>query len=150
MPQQKRRQKSRRFPTSGDNNIDWEFRRIVDIVERLAAFIKTKKVLRDPKDRRKILYGLLTGDNEIWISVAKKHQKRFPPTRILIHEAIHILYPRFVWERYTEEKEEILYKQRFTEEQRAFLRSYIPKRPSPKEPDHKELNYYPKELSVSL
>lgn len=150
MPQRERRKKSRRFPTSGDTNIDWEFRRIIDIIERLAAFIKLKKVLRDPKDRRKILYGLLTGDNEIWISVAKKHQKRFPATRILIHEAIHILYPRFVWERYIDEKEEILYKQRFTEEQRAFLRSYIPKRASAKEPEYKTLTYHPKELAVSL
>lgn len=149
MPQRERRQKSRRFPTSGDNNIDWEFRRVVDIIERLAVFIKTKRVLRDPKDRRKILLGLLTGDNEIWISVAKKHRKRSPATRILIHEAVHIFYPRFVWERYIEEKEEILWK-RFTDEQKLFLRGYIPKRASTQEPRDKKLIYHPKESPFSL
>lgn len=150
MPQRRKRQRRRQFPTSGDNNIDWDFRRIVQIIEQLVAFIKTKKVLRDPKDRRKILYGLLTGDNEIWISVAKKHQKRFPATRILIHEAIHILYPRFVRERDLEKKEKILYKQRFTEEQRSFLRGYIPKRPSAQEPDYKQLTYHLKDLPAPL
>jgi len=146
MPHKQRR---RYFPASGDNNMDWDFRQIVHIVENVVAFIKTKEVLRDPKDRRKILLGLLSGDNEIWISVTKKHRKRFPAVRILIHEAMHILYPRFVRERDLDQKEAILYK-RFTEEQRAFLRNHVPKRTSVREPEDKELTYYPKGLPFAL
>jgi hypothetical protein len=121
--------KPRRFPTSGDRNVDWEFRQLIRVLDREVEAIRKKKVLRDPDDRRKFFRGLLMHGKEIYLS---SHKKDGPIVKTLIHEAAHLLYP-CVPNRYIYEKEEILWK-RFTDEQKRLLRSYIPKHHSTAEP----------------
>ena len=122
-----KRQRARKIPLSGDRLIDWEFRRIVYVLDNIVAFIRKKKVLRDPDDRRKKLLGFLASGHRIIYLSPHKHE--CPLAKTLIHEALHILYPPRVSpvpHRCIFQKEDILWL-RFTESQKRFLRSYIPK-----------------------
>ncbi|MDP3710720.1 MAG: hypothetical protein Q8R29_03320 [bacterium] len=122
-----KRRCARKIPLSGDRLVDWEFRRIIYVLDNIVEFIKKKKVLRDPDDRRKRLLGfLMTGHKVIYLSSNKRY---CPLAKTLIHEALHVLYPPYISRvphRCIFQKEEILWL-RFTEAQKRFLRSYIPK-----------------------
>ncbi|QQG45667.1 MAG: hypothetical protein HYW89_01980 [Candidatus Sungiibacteriota bacterium] len=89
-----RRSRRRRLPLSGNQHTDWEFRKIVDIVENVFEIIRKKRFLRDPDDRRKRLLGFLSlavheGERtQVYVG----HNKENPPAKNLIHEALHALY----------------------------------------------------------
>lgn len=141
IPKPKKRRGKKKLPAHWDDLITWEFRRIIYIIETIIKSINVKRILRNPHDKRQTLYGLLSGNNEIWISIGKQYRmengkrrhKRYPLGRIIMHEALHVLYPKWVREANIFAKENMLW-ERFTDEQRRYLRKYIPEHISRKEP----------------
>ena len=114
-----------RLPLSGDRLIDWEFKRLVHILENVIEFVRKKKGLRSPKDRRMKLWGFLTEDYIVYLSSEKRSKP--PIVKILIHETLHALYPpSVVRHRYIYQKADILWV-RFTDAQKRYLRAFIPK-----------------------
>ncbi len=130
-----RNKRSRHPPRSDDKWVDWEFYRIIYIIENILRFIRAKKILRDPDNRRKTIYGLLMNDKEVWLSLAgkKKGGKHYPAARILLHEVLHVLYQAVIPHSTIYSKENILWR-RLTDEQKRFLRRYVPRRTVKTEP----------------
>lgn len=117
-------------PLSDSKLADWLFIEIVNAIDNIRQKIHLKKVLKDPDDRRKRLYGYLaSGHKEVYIT-------HCPPNataaRNLLHEALHIVLP------YTKERrilvlEEALWRN-LTDNQKRFLRRKIPNFITTKEP----------------
>lgn len=138
----KRKNNKRGPPLSGDHLVDWHFRLILDAIHRMVS-IKKKKVLtdpdeKDPQKRRKTLYGLYMPETkEVFISASKcKHPTKMSMVRTLIHEIYHKITPD-VWERRIYRIENILMT-RFTDEQKRYLKKFIPKHEVKKSPTPSE------------
>lgn len=126
--------KRRRLPLSEDSIVDAVFADIVYIIENVLDKIYRKVELRDSDDRRKRLYGFLSeGHKEAYVTHNPPHH---PATKNLIHESLHALYPDFVWERRIRRHERNLWK-RLTDDQKRFLRQFVPKHVVKKEPPAK-------------
>ena len=127
----------REVPLSGDDWIDWTFKQFVFFLRRETLRIKRKKRLYYQKDRhRKAIWGLMEpgvgpGGHviEITINSAKrKHKDRDAELGTLIHELSHIVFWK-TWERFIGQAENILV-ERFTQEQKDFLKSFLPRNES--------------------
>jgi hypothetical protein len=82
-----------------------------------------KKILRHP-DHKWELYGLLSGD-VIFLGKHAHKQKHSPLVLTLIHEVLHVSRPRLHERRILQLEKK--YFARFTDQQKRFLKSYIPK-----------------------
>ncbi len=126
----KRRNNGKEPPLCGDRLVDLLFKMIMDAINYRILSIKKKKLLTDPgykKGRRKTLYGLYDPNtNEIFLSASKcKHPTKISMIPALIHEVLHEIMPD-VFERRIYQLERVL-KVRFTDEQKRYLRKFIPK-----------------------
>lgn len=119
-------------PLSGDRLADILFKMMIDAIYYRISSIKKKKVLtnpdeKDPKKKRETLYGLHSPTTkEIYLSASKcKHPTRVSMIPALIHEVCHEIMPD-VFHRRIYQLERAL-KVRFTDEQKRYLRKFIPK-----------------------
>ena len=120
------------LPRSGDKLVDWIFKQFVFFLRRETLRIKRKKYVYTEVDlHRKAVYGLMRGGTpdphiDILISAAKsKHQNRDEETDTLIHELCHIVFWK-TGERYIEQVDKLM-KKRLTQEQKNYLKSFIPR-----------------------
>jgi len=146
--------KVKRLPTSGDRLIDWHFRQIVNILERGIYAIRKKKRLVDTDDRppRKAIRGLYDPNLEMIFLNASKSQH---PTwqdyiETLIHEASHKLHPLSKHRGGIDDIEKILMI-KFTDEQKRYLKKFIPKKevkhdPPPTPPSPPPVTQAPAEI----
>mgnify|MGYP001611473317 CR=1 FL=1 len=117
-------------PLSGIKEIDWHFIEITNVIEHVFEKIHLKKVIKDPDDRRKRLYGYLSDDHtEVYVTHAPPKQ---PAAKTLLHESLHAICP-YVKEARIKTLEKHLWK-RFTDNQKRHLRRYVPKHMTRKEP----------------
>ncbi|MBI2635485.1 MAG: hypothetical protein HYW79_02995 [Parcubacteria group bacterium] len=130
-------------PLSGDHLVDWHFRLILDAIHRQMVSVKKKKILtnpdhKDPQKRRETLYGLYDYETkEVFISASKcKHPTKMSMVRALIHEIYHKITPD-VLEKRVYRIENILMI-RFTDEQKRYLKKFIPRHEVKKGPTPKE------------
>lgn len=127
-----KRKKPGKLPLCGDNLIDLLFKIILDAIHYRISSIKKKKVLtdpneKDPKKKRETLYGFHDPDTkEVYLSTSKcKHPTKISMIPALIHEILHEVTDN-VFHRRIYQLENIL-KTRFTDEQKRYLRKFIPK-----------------------
>lgn len=119
------------IPLSGDNLTDWIFKQFVFFLRRETLNIKRRKRLSDPDDKHhRAIRGLMDytfePNIEIIINSAKsRHGSRNEEVETLIHELAHIVFWKTP-ERFIEQIEKILIS-KFTQEQRNFLKSFIPR-----------------------
>ena len=137
------RKKRRKLPLSGNNLPDWIFRQIIktlDKVERVKVFSVAD--LKDPDDNRKKLCGfsdhdrhdnLLLKSGFVFLTKnKKKYRDNDTLCGIFVHEIMHILMPD-ANEKEIRRLEDILCTS-FTDKQKRFLKNYIPKHLSKKQP----------------
>jgi len=121
----------KKYPLSGNTIVDEWFLTLIDALKKGIEAIHLKQVLRDPDDLRKELFGLLT-EGKIYLGKRKHRNKKEPLVKTLIHELLHEVLPisshkrirnfeKFLW---------IL----FTDNQKRYLRRYIPKHTVKKDP----------------
>lgn len=125
-----RRRNGKRPPLCGDRLVDVLFKMILDAIYYRISSIKKKKILTspdDPKKKRETLQGLYDPDaKEIYLSASKcKHPTKMSMISSLIHEVFHEITPD-VFHRRVYQLERILIV-RFTDEQKRYLRKFIPK-----------------------
>lgn len=125
------KKQKRKLPLSGDSLVDLEFKILVDTLELEISAIRMKKILRHPDNRRKELCGFLSGD-EIYLGKHAHRQKRESLVATLIHELLHNSRPGLRERRIRQLEKK--YFARFTDQQKRFLRRYIPKHDVKKEP----------------
>lgn len=136
----KKKKRPQRLPVSGNPLVDWMFRRLVYFLKRRVDEIKKSKKLRNPNDRRRIMYGYLEVDREFSHRLARAViflRKSDDDThddlgQYLVHELSHFICP-LVGEEDIYRLEKILW-QLFTLEQKKIIRSYIPKHTIEKDP----------------
>ncbi len=118
----------RDVPLSGDELTDWVFKQFIFFLRKETLHIKRKKRLLD--EHRRALRGLMESEPapelKITINCAKRqHENRDEEVGTLIHELAHIVFwktrDRFIWQ-----VEKIL-TENFTQEQKNFLKSFIPR-----------------------
>lgn len=119
-------------PLSGDHLVDWHFRLILDAIRKQMVSIKKKKILtdpdeKDPQKRRKTLYGLYDPETkEIFLSASKcKHPTKMSMVRSLIHEIYHKITPDIFHNRLYRIENILMI--RFTDEQKRYLKKFIPR-----------------------
>lgn len=119
-------------PLCGDRLTDLFFMLIIETIRYRIVSIKKKKNVtnpdeKDPKKRRKTFYGLYDPKaNEIFLSTSKcKHPTAMSMVSTLIHEIFHEIMPK-VFHKRIYQIEKIL-KVRFTDEQKRYLKRFIPK-----------------------
>lgn len=121
-------------PRSGDPMVDWVFMQFVQFLRRETIQVRRKKRLCDPQDpHRRVLRGLMDPDTDkrsriihILINAAKSvHPDRDAEVETLIHELCHIVFWK-TGERHILQMEAMLAK-RFTDAQRRFLKSFLPR-----------------------
>lgn len=129
---EKRKNNKRGPPLSGDYLVDWHFRLILDAIHKQMVSVKKKKVLtnpdeKDPKKRRETLYGLYDRKTkEVFINASKcKHPTKMSMVRALIHEIYHKITPNIFHNRIY--RIENILMARFTDEQKRYLKKFIPK-----------------------
>ena len=121
----------RRVPLSGDELVDWVFKQFIFFLSRKTLHIKRKKRLLDPDDKsHRSIMGMMDSGAapkiKITINCAKSlHKNRDKEVETLIHELGHIVFWKTP-ERFIKQIEEILI-DRFTQEQKNFLKSFIPR-----------------------
>lgn len=128
----RRRKNGKGPPLCGDRLVDLHFKMIIDAIHYRISSIKKKKVLtnpdeKDPKERRRTIYGLHDPvTKEIYLSASKcKHPTKMSMIPALIHEIYHEIMPDvFHYRIYQLER---VLKIRFTDEQKRYLRKFIPK-----------------------
>lgn len=116
----------KKYPSAGDILVDWIFKRLIYILER--ELVRKKKGLYDPdvSSRQAVLGFLYFNDRIIYLNSSKRaHPTKIELTKTLVHELAHLLFPD-VSERYIKQIEEILWI-KLTNEQKKFLKRYIPK-----------------------
>ncbi len=118
----KKRQK-RKLPLSGDSLVDLEFKILIDTLEQEISAIRMKKILHHP-DRKWELFGFLNGD-EIFLGKHAHKEKHAPFILTLVHELLHVSRPGLCERRIRQLEKK--YFARFTDQQKRFLKSYIPK-----------------------
>ena len=128
----KRRKNGKKPPLCGDRLVDLLFKMMLDAIYYRISSIKKKKVLtdpdeKDPKKRRKTLYGLYDPDTkEVFLSASKcKHPTNMSMIPALVHETFHEIMPD-VFHHRIHQLERVL-KIRLTDEQKRYLRKFIPK-----------------------
>lgn len=128
----RRRKNGKGPPLSGDYLVDWHFRLILDVIYRQIISIKKKRVLtnpdvKNPQKRRETLYGLYDYETkEIFISASKcKHPTKMSMVRALIHEIYHKITPEIFHNRIY--RIENILMTRFTDEQKRYLKKFIPR-----------------------
>lgn len=128
----KRRKKGKGPPLCGDRLVDLLFKMVLDAIHYRISSIKKKKILtdpdeKDPRKKRETLYGLHDPNTkEIYLNASKcKHPTNMSMVPALIHEIYHEIMPD-VFHRRIYQMEQVL-KIRFTEEQKRYLRKFIPK-----------------------
>lgn len=119
-------------PLCGDRLVDVLFKMMLDAIHYRISSIKKKKILKnpdekDPKERRKAICGLYDPDaKEIYLSASKcKHPTKMSMIPTLIHEILHEIMPD-IFHRRIYQLEQVL-NVRFTDEQKRYLRKFIPK-----------------------
>jgi len=124
----------REVPLSGDDWVDWTFKQFVFFLRKETLAIKRKKKLLDPDNpHRRVIRGLMQpqvgpGGHgiEITINSSKSiHCNRDKEAETLIHEVSHVVFYK-TWERFIGQAESILIR-RFTQEQKDFLKSFLPR-----------------------
>jgi hypothetical protein len=115
-------------PTSGDKLVDWVFKQFIFFLRRETLHIKRKKRLLN--DHRRAIRGLMDPESqpkiEITINCAKSvHENRNEEVGTLIHELAHIVFWK-TREEFIGQIERILI-EKFTQEQKDLLKSFIPK-----------------------
>ena len=111
-------------PKSGEPLIDLWMICIVALLREIK--IKKAKNIIDTRNRyEKNICGILTNDGEIHLNDSRHRKIKEPITLTLIHETLHYLMPELP-ERYIKRFEKILYI-RFTDAQKRYIRSFIPK-----------------------
>lgn len=128
----KRGKNGKKPPLCGDRLVDLFFKLIIEIIHHRIVSIKKKKNVtdlyeKDPKKKRAALYGIYYPETkEIFLSASKcKHPTKMSMIPVLIHEVFHEIMPN-VYEKRIYQIERIL-KIRFTDEQKRYLRKFIPK-----------------------
>ena len=128
MPKKKEK---RRPPRSGDAFLDTLFFIMIDALEKHVRAIYAKKQLRDP-DTNAALSGLLMcEDDEIYLK-KQSRKDRNQMVSALVHEVLHFIMPR-TFEEKIERMERILMT-RLTDEQKKYLRGFLPKHVVKKNP----------------
>lgn len=135
----KRRFYGKRY-TSGDNQIDWIFRKFIWLLETKINQVVFTTPLRDPDKPKKYLRGLWIQDDrsvpygqetitfeKLTIYIDPKYHKKNGEDVIttFIHELAHVLFPS-LQERDIRREENILY-QRFSQAQKKVLQKFFPK-----------------------
>lgn len=127
-----KRRNGKRPPLSGDRLVDLIFKMMLDAIHYRISSIKKKRILTDPnekdsKEKRVALYGLYESvTKEVYLSASKcKHPTKMSMIPALIHEIFHEIMPD-VFEHRIYQLESVL-KIRFTDEQKRYLRKFIPK-----------------------
>lgn len=135
----KRRFYGKRYK-SGDNQIDWIFRKLIQILYNKVEQIVFINPLRNPDNPRHFLWGLWNeaehivefGNKKIvyekktiYIDPEKHRKTNEDMLWTLVHELSHILFPH-TSERDIQEEEDILSK-RLSENQKRALRTFLPK-----------------------
>ena len=126
-----KRKKPGKLPLSGDKLVD-TFKMVIDSILYKISSIKKKKIVTNPdekdqKEKRKTLSGLHDPQtNEIFLSASKcKHPTKMSMIPTLIHEVLHEVTPSVFHRRiYQLERALVM---RFTDAQKRYLRSFIPK-----------------------
>lgn len=121
-------------PLSGDKLVDWIFKQFILILRKPTVHIRRKKRVIDRDLRVFSLKGMSIFHAspyhiDIQISSARsQNPNRDEEVDTLIHELGHLLFHKFnkTEERSMEQMEEIL-ASRFTQEQRRFLKSFLPR-----------------------
>lgn len=128
----KKRQR-KKFPLSGDRLIDGIFLILVDALEKDIEAIYMKDDLRHPNNPKQKLFGFLIHDEGlVFIGKNRHRQYNEPIVQTLIHELLHKVLPHTQHLR-IQLLETILWI-RLTDNQKRFLRRYIPKHTVKKEP----------------
>ncbi len=127
------KQQRRKFPSSGDRLIDGLFRMLIDVREKDIVAVYMKKDLRNPVNPKQKVFGILVRD-EGRIFLGKDNHKKHnePILQTLIHEILHQALPTTPHDRINQLETAIW--PRFTDNQKRFLRKYIPKHVVKKEP----------------
>lgn len=127
----------RDVPLSGDRLTDWIFKQFIFFLRKETLAIKRKKRLLDPDNHhRRVIRGLMQPEVgpgghgiEITINVSKSiHCNRDEEVETLVHELSHIVFWK-TRERFIGQAENILV-EKFTREQKDFLKSFLPRRES--------------------
>lgn len=128
----KRRKSEKGPPLCGDRLVDLFFKLLIETMRYRIVSIKKKKNItdpneKDPKKKRETLYGLYDPNTkEVFLSASKcKHPTKMSMIPALIHEIFHEIMPG-VFHCRIYQLERVL-KIRFTEEQKRYLRKFIPK-----------------------
>ena len=128
--------KSRQLPQGGDPLIDWIFNALILLLKH----VKIYKVrgLKDPGDNT-VLDGYMVDLGDSW-EIYLDARSNDPLELILIHELAHALFCDVISddEDLISNLETVLW-DKFTENQKSFLKSFMPKRVSKKKP--KKLSY---------
>jgi len=122
-------------PVSGDALIDTIFLIVVDSIKKHVKAIRMKRKLKHP-DTNQALYGLLIRDeNAIYIEKPVRHSKKERDMILstLIHEVLHLVM-QSSFENRIRRLEKVLMT-RLTDEQKKYLRDFLPKHIVKKEPD---------------
>lgn len=127
------KKRKKNLPLSYDAQTDLIFDIFLEALAKTIEAVRMKDVLRDPDNRRKELYGLLSG-GKIYLGKRKHKKKKEPFVRTLIHELLHAITDvDAVKEAKIRRWEKILYV-RLTDAQKRFLRKYVPKHEVKEEP----------------
>ena len=126
--------KSRAAPTSGNKRTDKFFRKVIRILNsrKIEKIILVKKLWDPEKKKREYLCGLVeTAEAENRYAIYLSNDKRKNPSkdeiaRTLLHEVLHVInMKKWEWRIRFEEK---YWWCKFSEKQKKFLETYIPKR----------------------
>ncbi|MDO8676214.1 MAG: hypothetical protein Q7K16_00965 [Candidatus Azambacteria bacterium] len=122
-----------RPPLSGDRLVDLHFKLILDSIHHKISAIKKKKNLIDPDEKnpnkkRKALWGLYSFETkEVFLSASEcKHPTKMSMVSSLIHEIYHEIMPEVFHHRIYQIERVLAV--RLTDEQKRYLKKYIPKR----------------------
>ena len=122
----------KKLPLSGDRLVDLLFKMMLDAINYRILSIKKKKIVtnpdeKDPKKKRETLYGLhYPATKEIYLSASKcKHPTKMSMVPALIHELLHEITDNVFHHRIYQLERAL--KLRLTDEQKRYLRKFIPK-----------------------
>ena len=122
---------SKKYPFSGDKLVDTLFLMLLEALKNEVQAIHMKNILRDPDDKRKELFGILT-EERIYLGKRKHRKKEEPLVKTLIHELLHVILSRSN-HRFIRGLEQQFWI-RFTDSQKRYLRNFIPRHTVKKEP----------------
>lgn len=122
------------LPSSGDRLVDWHFKQIIGPLIKGEIIIRKKKRLFDMSDKppRKAIRGFYSpqenGPDIIYLSSSKrKHPNRQEMLKTMIHELAHHFHNETSHPAIYELEEILALK--FTDDQKKYLKQFIPKKP---------------------